>query len=108
MRNYKQDGAVITLTAPYGVASGGVVKVGSIIAVATGNVAEAAEGEFCTAGVFDLTKANGAVTQGARVYWNDTDKVVTTTASGNTLIGVAILPAAAGDATVRVRLNGSF
>lgn len=108
MRNFVQDGEVLTLTAPYAVASGGGAKVGSIFGVACGTVADAAEGEFAVVGVFDLPKASGAITQGAKVYWDDTNKVVTGTASGNTLIGVAVKAAASGDATVRVRLNGSF
>lgn len=108
MRNFVQDGEVVTLTAPYAVASGGGAKIGALFAVAVGTVAEGAEGEFATVGVFDLPKATGAIAQGAKVYWDDTNRVVTGTASGNTLIGVAVRAAASGDAAARVRLNGSF
>lgn len=108
MKNYVQDGDVVTLTAPYAVASGGGALVGSAFGVAANTVANGADGEFCLNGVFDLPKATGAVTQGAKIYWDNTAKVVTTTATSNTLIGVAIAAAASGDATVRVRLNGSF
>ena len=107
MKNFVQDGDVVTLTAPYAVASGGGALVGSLFGVATNTVANAAQGEFAIDGVFDLAKAAGAVTQGAKMYWDNTNKVVTTTASGNTLIGAAIAAAASGDATARVRLNGT-
>jgi predicted RecA/RadA family phage recombinase len=44
-----------------------------------------------TAGVFDLPKTTANdVRTGAALYWNDTAKEVTTTATGNTKIGVAV------------------
>ena len=107
MKNYIQEGEVVTLTAPYDVASGGGALVGSLFGVAMTTVANGAEGEFATEGVFVLPKASGALSQGAKVYWDNTNKVVTGTATGNTLIGCAIRAAASGDATVQVRLNST-
>ena len=43
--------------------------------------------------------------QGAKLYWDNTNKVLTTTASGNTIVGVAAAAAASGDATVAILLN---
>jgi predicted RecA/RadA family phage recombinase len=43
-----------------------------------------------------------------KVYFDDATNLVTTTASGNTYIGVAVEAAIASTATVKVRLNGSF
>ncbi|MFD2030608.1 capsid cement protein [Ancylobacter dichloromethanicus] len=40
------------------------------------------------------------------MYFDATNKVATTTASGNSLIGVAMAAAANPSATGRVRLNG--
>lgn len=108
MKTFIQSGAVLALIAPYAVASGGGALVGSIFGVAVNTVANAAEGEFAVTGVHDLAKATGAVTQGALIYWDNTNKVVTTTSSGNKLIGVAAAAALSGDATARVRLNGAF
>ena len=56
-------------------------------------------------GVFSVPKASGAITQGALLYWDDTAENLTTTASGNTLVGVAAAAAASGDATVPLLLN---
>jgi predicted RecA/RadA family phage recombinase len=42
------------------------------------------------------------------VYWDDTNKLVTTTAGSNIAIGVAIKAAAAGVTVGRVRLNAAF
>jgi len=109
MRNFIQPGNTITLAAPYDVASGGGLLVGSIFGIAVADAAKDAEVEASLVGIFDLAKAAGeAWTVGDKLYWNDTDKAVTTTEASNTLIGVAV-EAAVDAATVgRVRLNGSF
>jgi predicted RecA/RadA family phage recombinase len=57
------------------------------------------------AGVFSVPKAAGAVTQGAKLYWDAANSVLTTTASGNTVVGVAAAAAAGGDARVSILLN---
>lgn len=105
MKNFIQPGEALTLIAPYDVASGGGFLVGSIFAVASIAAVNGAEVVGRTVGVFDLAKATGAVTQGAKLYWDNTNKVLTTTASGNTQIGTAVRAAASGDATARVRLG---
>ena len=93
MKNYVQEGKTITLTAPYAVSSGGGALVGSIFGVAAGDVANGAQGEFQTGGVFDLTRETGAGTgwsPGTLIYWDNTNKRVTKTATSNKLIGVGI------------------
>ena len=106
--NHVQEGKGITLVAPYAVVSGAGMQVGSLFAVALGTAALGAPVEGRTDEVWDLVKAAGAVTQGQKIYWDNAAKVVTTTVGSNTLIGVAVLAAAGGDATARVRLNGSL
>jgi predicted RecA/RadA family phage recombinase len=66
--------------------------------------------EAITTGVIDHAKKNSAEAWavGDRVYWNDTNKNFTTTASGNTLAGVAVAAALNPSGTGRLRLNGSF
>ena len=108
MRNFIQSGNVITLTAPTGgVASGEGFLVGSLFGVAAYSAAEGAEVEASLVGVYELPKASGAITVGAKAYFDTTAKNVTTTATGNKLIGAAVGAAATGDATVRVRLDGT-
>ncbi len=107
MENFRQPGHTLPLIAPYNVASGGGALIGSIFGVAATAVTSGQEGEFSLVGVYELPKATGVINQGAKVYWNDTAKNITTTASGNTLIGAATKGAASNDPTVLVRLNGT-
>ena len=108
MKNYVQDGEVVALPAPYDVASGGGFLVGSLFAVAVNAAASGATVQGMTRGVISLSKTSAqAWTIGAKVYWDNTAKEVTTTASGNTLIGVALATAANPSATGLVRLNGT-
>ena len=111
MKNFVQPGNTITLTAPYAVASGDGLLVGSIFGVAAGTAALNESVETTLTGVFDLTKIGSqAWTAGARIYRDDTNKRATNVATSNTLIGVATEAVAggAGDTVGRVRLNGAF
>ncbi|MEE4331733.1 MAG: DUF2190 family protein [Wenzhouxiangella sp.] len=111
MKNYVQPGNTITLTAPYDVASGDGLLVGAVFGIAAGNAANGETVEATLVGIFDLTKAaSQAWAIGDKIYWDNTAKVATKTASGNTAIGVAVdaVAGGAGDLIGRVRLNGSF
>lgn len=108
MDNYVQSGDVLELTAPYAVSSGGGFLVGSIVAIAQADADNAAAVVGVTRGVFTHAKTSAqAWTVGAKIYWDDTNKVFTTTSSGNTLCGVAAAAAANPSATGTVRLDGA-
>jgi predicted RecA/RadA family phage recombinase len=104
--NYIQEGKALNYT-PSGadVASGDFLVIGAIGAVAKTDIADGKTGAVHICGVFSVAKASGAITQGAKLYWNSTNSNLTTTASGNTLVGVAAAAAASGDATVPLLLN---
>jgi predicted RecA/RadA family phage recombinase len=108
MKNFLGHSSDQMLTAPVALASGGGALVGAIFGVAKTNIAQGQRGPFCLTGKFEMPKDANAIAEGARVYWDNTNKVVTATANGNTLIGVATLAALAATSTVHVRLNGSF
>lgn len=110
MKNFVQRGDVVTAIAPSGgVVSGQGCLVGSLFGIANYDAAEAKEVELSVAGVFDLAKVSAQEwTAGAPIYWDNTAKKATTTATDNTLIGVATLAAANPTAVGRVRLNGVF
>lgn len=107
MKNYVQEGDVLTVTAPYAVVGGQGLLVGSLFGVATAAAANGASVEIMPEGVFDLT-ANGADTgtTGTKIYWDNTNKRVTTTATSNTLIGVLAADKGNGDTTARVFVDG--
>lgn len=108
MRNFIQEGRTITLPAPAGgIASGEGLLVGSLFGVASGDAAEGEDVETVLVGVYELPKAASAVAVGAKLYWDSTAKNLTTTASGNRLVGAAIVAAGSGDLTIRVRLDGT-
>ena len=103
--NYVQKGDALNYTAGADIASGDFVLIGAIGGVAETAIANGKSGAVHIKGVFSVAKASGAVTQGAKLYWNSTNSNLTTTASGNTFVGVAAEAAASGDASVKVLLN---
>lgn len=108
MKNFIQSGAVITVPAPAAKSSGDGVLVGDLFGVAQVDAANGANVPIVVLGVFQLPKATSqAWTVGAKVYWDNTNSNCTTTASGNTLIGVATAAALAADTDGEVRLNGA-
>lgn len=105
--NFIQAGSALTIPAPAAVASGDVVQAGSIIGITAGSAAAGQPVDVIVTGVFQLPKvAANNITLGAPVYWDATAKLATTTASGNTKIGVAVEAAAASTGTVKLRLSG--
>jgi len=105
MKNYIQRGATLTIAAPAGVLSGGVVIAGSLIGIANGDADSGASVDVDVEGVFDLPKVSAlAINLGDTVYWDATNKLVTKTASGNTKLGYAVSGAANPSATVAVKL----
>lgn len=109
-KNYVQKGDTITIPATAAVVSGGIVQAGSIIGVAQGSAAIGEQVDVACGGVWTLPKvaAEAYVGAGVPVYWASAPKLVTSVASGNTKIGVAIESVAAATGTVRVRLSGAF
>ena len=119
MQNYVQRGSTLTVTAPYALLSGGGCQVGNVFGVSVNNQTAGTSTELVVEGVFDLAKDASTFVSGAKVYWDNTQQLVTAntvTAAGaaNKEIGFAVLdqangtPAAGGaaaDATVRVRLT---
>lgn len=108
MKNFLGHSNDQMLTAPVAVASGGGALIGAIFGVAKVNIAQGVRGPFCLTGKFEFPKDANAIAEGARVYWDNTNRVVTATATNNTLIGACVLSALAAATTVHVRLNASF
>lgn len=107
MKTFVQDGDTLSLTAPYDVASGAGAQIGNLFGVAVAAVASGATGQFKMSGVFDLAKTTSQAwnTLGALVYWDDSGKKLTTTASTNLCVGCVVKTAGSADTVGRVRLN---
>ena len=107
MKNYIQSGDAIDAAPPYTVASGGGALIGpGLFGIAANDTASGTVSSFRIVGVYELAKANVAIGAGARVYWDDAARVLTTAAAGNSYVGAAVQAAAVANTRVRVRLNG--
>ena len=109
MKTYIQKGENINIASPYDVTSGHGVKSGLIFGVASGDARSGADVDVVMVGVFELPKVSTDVfAVGAAVFWDDAAKLMTSTTSGNTKIGVAVVAAGNPSGSVNVRLNGTF
>jgi predicted RecA/RadA family phage recombinase len=109
MRNFVQPGKVITAVAPTGgVVSGGFVKIGAIFGIATTTAAEGTPFELQTGEVHELPKTSAEAWAFGDVIYATSANIMTTTASGNTKVGVAVAVAANPSGSGLVRLNSSF
>jgi predicted RecA/RadA family phage recombinase len=108
MKNYIQNGDVITVAAPAGgVVSGQGLLVGNLFGIAANTVAEGEDTEMATVGVYELPKLVTAVIGAAvRVAWDDAAKQIVLPGVGKVPIGTATVAAGNGVATVKVRLDG--
>jgi len=109
MKNFVQPGHQLSVPAPADVVAGQGVLVGSLFGVAVHSAASGTDVEVSLRGVYRMTKATGSAwTVGARLYWDDTAKAVTTTVGTNKLIGVAAAAAASADTVGDVLLSAAF
>lgn len=109
MKGYIQDGDTLPFTAPYDVPAGGGALVGALFLVAIAAVLSGKTGQGRRRGVMDIAKATGeAWTQGQKVYWDNTNKRLTTTSSANTLVGAAAQAQASGDTVGRAMITGQI
>lgn len=106
MKNFVQPGETLTVTAPAGgAASGDPVLIGALFGVAAFSAAEGRQLEIVTEGVFDLPKEAGqAFAIGDKLYFDDTTKLLTSTATGNPWVATAVAEALASAATARALL----
>ena len=103
---YIRQGETITYTCGAdGVKYGDVVVVGTIIGIAATDGQKDDVISLDVVGVFQLAKANVAITKGAQVYYSTENKNITTTATDNILAGVAWSDAITSDTSVDVKIN---
>ena len=110
MRNYVFEGEALTVTAPYAVTSGQGVLVGAaLFGVAAADAAISTDVVIATDGVFDITAlSTDTAAVGAKLYWDNTNRRLTTTASTHICAGVAVASKGSGDTTARIKLALGF
>jgi predicted RecA/RadA family phage recombinase len=105
MQNQIASGKMMPFTAGATIASGDMVLLGVLIGIAAADYVSGDAGQAQMEGVFEVPKASGALTQGAKLYYDAGAKNLTATATSNTFAGWAYADAASGDATVLVLLQ---
>ena len=99
------EGKAIDYTPTADMTAGTVVVLGDRVGVSIVDIPAEVLGALQVTGVFDFEKDNTVIPLYGRVYWNATAKKATVTATGNTLLGIALNATVATDTIVRVRLN---
>lgn len=110
MKNYIQEGDILTLTPGAAVASGvGYLFGAALFGVAVSDVASGVPGPFCTEGVVEIAKTSAlAISVGDRLFWDPTNKVVNKTATAQQCVGIAVEAAANPSATVKMLLGSNL
>lgn len=111
MKNFVKDGKMLSWTNGTGsaVSSGALVVVGSMPGVAAVDIANGADGELATEGVYTLPAINtAAISQGAPCYYDSSAGKITPTAEDNKYIGIAWEAKAETGTTVQVKLGVGY
>lgn len=108
--SYIARGDVVTFTAPTGgVTAGTPVLIGTLLVIPQETVAETLSFDGYVTGVHSVPKVGSqAWTEGAIVYWDNTNHYFTTTSTSNYRGGAAVeaVGSGAGATTGKVRLAG--
>lgn len=107
MARFYHDGNALDFTAPIGgVVAGLFYLIGNTLVFAATSAAAGALFAGYVEGVYEdaVATTSQAWTEGALLYWDNTNKRFTTTASGNTKAAVAAAAKASAAAVGRVKL----
>jgi predicted RecA/RadA family phage recombinase len=97
-------------------AAGDVARVGGILGVVATDLAASERGSLVVNGTVKLPKITGAITRGAKVFWNPTGDPVsgtagsgaaTVTETSGSFVGYCVESVVSGDASVVVYLTGA-
>jgi predicted RecA/RadA family phage recombinase len=107
---YVQKGNAVDYTPAGDLAAGEVVVQGELAGVVQRPIPAGTLGALAVAGVYDFPKPTGAgsaIAAGAKVYWDEAEKVAKTDAEAgaNKYLGKTVASAGDDAATARVRLS---
>lgn len=101
-------GDTVPYTATADVAAGAVIALGTNrFGIAVSPIANGETDSLAIVGVFTIEKAARAISNGAHLFWDVDNQVVTDVAIEDSYIGRAYAAAASGDATVDVHINAA-
>lgn len=102
-----QEGRIVDYTATATIANGNVIVLANRIGIAQGNAEVGEVIALELVGVYEITATTAdAIAFGDVVYFDNTAKEITTTATDNTLAGIAINAKAGATAgTIQVRIG---
>lgn len=107
MKNFVQEGNTLDYTNAISadITSGKMFLLVDTVAVACTDIADGKTGAIALEGIFTIPKATSlAIVVGDKLYWDDTNKVLNKTATGNTFAGYAASIAASAATTVNIKL----
>lgn len=107
---YVHRGEIIDYTPEADVAAGDVVVINNIVGIAKLDIKAGEHGALAIIGVYDIAKASGentAIGKGVRVFWNATNKQITTDPT-DVYIGKTLIAATDDDTTARVLLGEPY
>lgn len=106
MKNFVQEGHALDYVAPAGgVVSGLALLIATILVIPSTTKAEGQSFSGWIEGVYTLPCATGtAWAMHDVLYWDATNKRLTTTATNNAKVGMAAAPKPAGDAFGNIKL----
>ena len=86
-----QEGEVVDYTASATIANGAVIPLVGRVGIALNDAVSGDVISLALEGVYEITaKTADAIVFGALVYWDDTEKELTTTTTSNELAGFAV------------------
>ncbi|WP_406720716.1 DUF2190 family protein [Thioclava litoralis] len=108
MKGYYHKGDSVAVIAPYDVNASEPVRVGVVFGLTGYAAAQGTEVEITRQIACDLPKPQAlAIAQGDALYWDETDRVLTTDpGTENRLVGAALADAAAESTVVYGLLDG--
>lgn len=106
MRTFVQPGKSITVTVPSGGVTSGVgVLIGTLFGISEVTAAVGERANILTEGEVEIAKTSAlAVTEGAALFWDNTNKVVNLTSAAQKLVGIATKAASNPSSTITMKI----
>lgn len=108
MKNYKGPPNPLKIALPYDRTAGQGVLLGNLFGVCRTSGVSGDKVAIDIEGIFNVTKlsTDNVATVGVKLYWDDTNKRLTSTAGSNKFVGVSYATADGSTATIDIAVRG--